>query len=199
MAGLRRIVLTSSLVLVVSGLPASAGTEDDPEVRGECSTAAVRVGGAYEVCKAWFAAQRPVAGDPQRVTTTVQVADALEGSASPARIAMTWRRADGCREGWQRTDVVGGGTELLVVRRCGDGPLVTSPLDPARAVVRGRTVSVELSSGDLQAVGSDLVPGDRLSAPVAGARLVVRPVTGGAEATTLGGDTRPGRDFVLPA
>jgi hypothetical protein len=197
---LRAAVLITPLLLAALAVPASAGSEDDPEVRGAgCGPEAVRVGGTYEVCKAWFTARVPAPGDAQRVTTTVQVADALEGSAAPARVAMTWRRADGCREGWQRTDLVGGPTELVVVRRCGDGPLVTSPLDPARAVVRGRTVTVELSGQDLRAVGSHLAPGDRLGSPVAGARLLVRPVTGGAEVATLGGDTPAGRDFVLPS
>lgn len=179
--------------------PAHAGSEDDPEVRGEsCGPETVQVRGEYTVCKAWFSATIR-APETSSLTGAVQVADSLEGRAAPIRVALTWRRDDGCREGWEFTDLLDEPDQLLVLRQCRSGPLVTAALDVGRAVVRGTDVSVDLSSEDLELVGSRLAAGERLSRPVASTRLIVRSSAGLVEASTLGQDAGPGRDYVLPS
>jgi hypothetical protein len=195
-----KVVRYASVAVLLGGgllTPASAGSEDDPEVRGEdCRPDVVHVRGEYSVCKAWFSASP---ASPTAVTTTVKVAGDLAGRVTPIRVAMTWARADGCREGWQATDAVGGPVQLDVLRVCPGSPAVRVAMDPARAIFEGDSLRVDLTSQDLTDVGSGLKAGDRLARPIAGTRLVIRPTVNGlGEVSTLGGDTPPGRDFVVP-
>jgi hypothetical protein len=188
------------LALVVAGTsaPAYAGSEDDPEIQtGDCDPRVVHVQGEYTVCKAWFESLGETREAEPLFRTTIQVADDIESRETPIRVGISWRRADGCRDSWRLSDTLDGAPQLHLARQCPQQDRVQTALNADRVVFDGRNVSLVLSRADFVKAGSDLRWDDRLAAPIAFTQFVLIPSNDLAEVSTLGGDTAPGRDFVL--
>lgn len=193
-----RTCSAAAAVLVCGFLsPSWAGTEEDPEVRGDSCGATVDVGGEHVVCAAWFDSSTEPAGG-RTLTTSMRINGDAEARKVPARFSLSWTRGR-CQEGWTLTDVLAGGPRLELGRSFPGGGTTRVVLDAGAAEYDGSLLRVRLAEAAFARVGSGLAPGSRLSEPRAASSIVVEPpLDDVAEVATFQSETAPGREYVVP-
>ncbi|MFN2545411.1 MAG: hypothetical protein ABR600_12715 [Actinomycetota bacterium] len=197
-------------LIVLSTVPASAGTRDDPEITDPCG-GLPPVYQDTDICAAWFQGEWEVVADPDHPDKKKAVFEGIDVSldmaadvSDPSKfvVYLAGWTIGSCSVSWSNrfvADLVKRETVLFV--RCEGAEAISIPVSDAHVSYAGNTITVHLKVDDeLSSLRGLFSEGQQLTSPEAKTWFGARTATGPGEGLgeTIEADwTDPGRTFVI--
>lgn len=200
---LRSVALIGGLVVLLTGLPVAAGTEDDPEIAAPCREGSNNVN-TYtpwgDICAAWWEdVWRDSADtDLDGIRVTLKVAGDMESRPPAALYRASWQNQD-CRQGWFLADEDAGTSVYLeFFERCpGESESRWVALAPTLANFEHDRLTVTLPIEVIDTVTQrPIAVGSVLAEPTVAVLLSLK-TSAGPTSTVQWTGAGPGRDFVV--
>lgn len=197
------LVVAVWLAVLVSAFPALAGTEDDPEIVGQCGEGANYLN-TYtpwaDICAAWWEDvwRDSVEEDLDAIRVTIRVAGDIESRPPAALYRATWQNED-CRQGWFFSDEDAGTSAYLAFfERCSsESESRSTALSTMLANFEDDRITVTLPIDAIDTVTQrPIAVGSVLREPTVRV-LVSAKTSAGPMSTAEWTGAGPGRDFVV--